>query len=316
MSDPLVSIVLLTRNGGSGLRDLIGALSRQRTDFAVEVIALDSGSTDGSAEWLEESPYVHQVVRIPSAQFNHGTTRNQGIQLARGAFAVLVVQDALPVSDQWLANLVAPLRRDPQVAGAFCRQQPRPDARAITVDYLERWAGASSESRRVTFADPRALEALDPGARLQACTFDNVCSCLRRSVWERLPFGETVIAEDVEWAQRALRAGYTLEYVADAAVVHSHDRSAGYELARTYLLHHRLFELFGLRTIPRARDLARAIASAARLHLRCERAARGAGRRATGVWRALSLAVAWPLGQYLGGLSAAKGYKAVRWRAI
>ena len=125
-----------------------------------------------------------------------------------------------------------------------------------------------------------------------------------------------MIAEDLEWAQRALRAGYTLEYVADAAVVHSHDRSAGYELARTYLLHHRLFELFGLRTIPRARDLARAIASTARLHLRCERAARAAGRRATGVWRALSLAVAWPLGQYLGGLSASRGYKPVRWRAV
>ena len=316
MSDPLVSIVLLTRNGGSGLRDLVGSVSRQRTEFTIEIIAVDSGSTDGTAEWLEQSPYVHQVVRIPPAQFNHGTTRNLGIQRARGQFAVLIVQDALPVSDRWLANLVAPLRRDPQVAGAFCRQQPRPDARALTVDYLERWAGASSESRRVTFADPHALEALDPGARLQACTFDNVCSCLRRSVWERLPFAETVIAEDLEWAQRALRAGYTLEYVADAAVVHSHDRSASYELARTYLLHHRLFELFGLRTIPRARDLARAIARTARLHLRCERAARAAGRRATGVWRALSLAVAWPLGQYLGGLSAARGRKPVRWRAV
>ena len=86
--------------------------------------------------------------------------------------------------------------------------------------------------------------------------------------------------------------------MADAAVVHSHDRSAGYELARTYLLHHRLFELFGLRTIPRARDLARAIASTARLHLRCERGAHAAGRKATGVWRAL---------QPRGGLAARAG---------
>lgn len=316
MSDPLVSIVLLTRNGGSGLRDLVEAIALQRADFATEVVAVDSGSTDGTAEWLEQSPHVHQVVRIPPAQFNHGTTRNLGIQRAHGALAVLVVQDAVPASDQWLAHLVAPLRRDPQVAGAFCRQRPRPDARAITVDYLERWAGASPAPRRVAFADPGALEALDPGARLQACTFDNVCSCLRRSVWERLPFLETVIAEDLEWAQRVLQAGYTLEYVADAAVVHSHDRSAGYELARTYLLHHRLFELFGLRTIPRARDLPRAIASTTRLHLQCERRARATGTRATGLWRALGLAVAWPLGQYLGGLSASRGCKPVRWRAV
>jgi rhamnosyltransferase len=277
---------------------------------------VDSGSTDGTAEWLEQSPCVRRVVRIAPNQFNHGTTRNLGIEQARGEFVVLIVQDALPAADDWLARLVAPLRHDPRVAGTFCRQRPRPDARAITVSYLDEWAGASAEPRHVWFDDAAALAALPPAAQLQACTFDNVCSCLRRSVWQQIRFRATVIAEDLEWAQRALQAGYSLAYVADAAVVHSHDRSAGYELARTYLLHHRLFELFGLRTIPRSRDLARAIASSATRHLRCERRARLAGTGAAGRWRALGLAVAWPLGQYLGGLSAAKGYKPVRWRAV
>jgi rhamnosyltransferase len=316
VNEPLVSIVLLTWNGGRDLRELVGAIARQRVDFAFEVVAVDSGSTDGTAEWLEQSAGVARVVRIAPDQFNHGTTRNLGIEQSRGALVVLIVQDAVPASDDWLARLVAPLRHDPRVAGTFCRQRPRPDARAITVSYLEGWAGASPAPRRVSFADAGALDALDPGAQLQACTFDNVCSCLRRAVWQQIPFRATVIAEDLEWARRVLRAGHTLEYVADAAVVHSHDRSAGYELARTYLLHHRLFELFGLRTIPRARDLARAIVSSARRHLRCERSARAAGQGAAGRWRALGLAVAWPLGQYLGGLSASKGYKPVRWRAV
>jgi len=316
VNDPLVTIVLLTWNGGSSLRELVGVIARQQADFEFEIVAVDSGSTDGTAEWLEQAPSVARVTRIAAHQFNHGTTRNLGIDQARGELVVLIVQDALPTSDDWLARLVAPLRRDPRVAGAFCRQRPRPDARAITVSYLEGWAGTSPEPRSVFFDDAHALAALPPGAQLQACTFDNVCSCLRRSVWQQIPFRATVIAEDLEWAQRALQAGHSLEYVADAAVVHSHDRSAGYELARTYLLHHRLFELFGLRTIPRARDLARAIAGSATRHLRCEQTARAAGQGAAGRWRALGLAVAWPLGQYLGGLSAAKGYKPVRWRAV
>jgi len=316
MSEPLVSIVLLTWNGGSDLRELVGAVARQRADFAFEIVAVDSGSIDGTAEWLEQSPSVARVVRIPPEQFNHGTTRNLAIEQARGAMVVLIVQDALPTADDWLMRLVGPLRRDPRVAGTFCRQRPRPDARAITVRYLEGWAGASPETRRVSFDNAQALDALDPAAQLQSCTFDNVCSCLRRSVWEQIPFRATVIAEDLEWARRALQAGHSLEYVADAVVVHSHDRSAGYELARTYLLHHRLFELFGVRTIPRARDLPRAVASSARLHLSCERTARAAGRGAAGWWRALGLAVAWPLGQYLGGLAASKGYPPVRWRAV
>ena len=64
MSDPLVSIVLVTCNGGRLLRELVEMVSRQRTDFEVEVIAVDSGSTDGTAEWLAQSPFVRDVIRI------------------------------------------------------------------------------------------------------------------------------------------------------------------------------------------------------------------------------------------------------------
>src|SRR5256885_445805 len=82
-----------------------------------------------------------------------------------------------------------------------------------------------------------------------------------RSIWERPPFGSTPIAEDLEWAREVLLAGHRLAYVPRAVVVHSHDRSARYELARTYLLHRRLFELFQLRTIPDVPSLARAVAA-------------------------------------------------------
>ena len=195
---------------------------------------------------------------------------------------MLIVQDALPTRRRLAdapgraaaarpargGNVLPPAARVPTPA-----RSPSATSR--------RWAGASPDARRVSFENAQALDALDPGAQLQACTFDNVCSCLRRSVWEQIPFRATVIAEDLEWARRVLQAGHSLEYVADAVVVHSHDRSAGYELARTYLLHHRLFELFGVRTIPaRARSPAgdcqqRPAAPALRAH----GARGGAGRR-------------------------------------
>ena len=299
MSEPLVSIVLLTRNGGSGLRELVDAIARQRTEFTFETVAIDSGSTDGTAEWLEQSPAVARVVRIAPDRFNHGTTRNLGIEQARGAFVVLIVQDALPTADDWLARLVAPLQRDPCVAGTFCRQRPRPGARAITVSYLEGWAGASPEPRRVSFDDARALDALDPLARLQACTFDNVCSCLRRSVWTRIPFRRTPIAEDMEWGREVLLAGWRLRYTPEAVVIHSHERSARHELWRTRASHARLAALFGLRTVPRARDLLRAWSWTLAQHWRLARPAERP--------HALALAVVLPLGQYLGGRAAAGG---------
>jgi rhamnosyltransferase len=308
---PLVSIVLLTRNAGAMLATVLEAIARQRTDFAYEVVAVDSASTDGTPARLARAA---RVISIPPDAFNHGLTRNLGVDHARGELIVFLVQDAVPASDDWLVTLTAPLRADPEVAGAFGRQLPHQEATAITRCYLDRWVAASPTPRSVRLASPAALDALDPMERLRLCAFDNVCSCVRRSAWERIPFAAVPIAEDLEWARAVLLAGYRIEYVPDARVFHSHERSAGYEFARTYELHRRLLALFGLRTIPTVPALVRAIGSSARLHLACER--RAGSRSRAGLGRALALAAAWPLGQYLGGLSAARGWKPLRVRSV
>jgi glycosyltransferase involved in cell wall biosynthesis len=310
VSVPLVSIVLLTRNGGATLKSTLEAIAHQRVDFSYEVVAVDSGSTDSTPALLERA--ARQVVHIPPGSFNHGLTRNLGVDCARGELIVFLVQDALPTSDDWLDRLTAPLRAHADVAGAFCRQLARPHASALTKHYLSGWVAASPTPRSVRLTGPADLARLDPLARLHMCAFDNVCSCIRRSVWQQIPFPDTPIAEDLEWGKTVLLAGYRVDYVPDAMVLHSHDRSARYELARTYVLHRRLLQLFDVRTIPTARLLIRAILSSVRLHLACERQAARAGTGKSGLRRALALAVAWPLGQYLGGLSAAKGWKPIR----
>ena len=106
-----------------------------------------------------------------------------------------------------------------------------------------------------------------------------------------------------------LLAGHRLAYVPEAEVIHSHDRSARYEFARTCVLHRRLYELFQLRTIPTLPLLARAIASSLVVHLRCQTQA---SRVLDGSGRAIALAFAWPLGQYLGAVSAVRGWKPFR----
>jgi rhamnosyltransferase len=252
---------------------------------------------------------------IAPQRFDHGLTRNFGIEHARGELVVLLVQDAVPADEHWLAELTAPLRTQPRVAGSFARQRPRPDASEITRYYHERWVAAATADRTISVADVAHFASLAPIERFLLCAFDNVCSCIRRSIWVAHPFRSTPIAEDLEWAREVLLAGHRLVFAPRAVVVHSHDRPARYELARTYLLHRRLFELFELRTIPTITGLARAITTSVGVHLRCARAsAANSGGRA--LPRALALAFAWPLGQYIGGLSAARGWKPVRLRTV
>jgi rhamnosyltransferase len=297
-----VSIVIPTRNGTVTLPAVLEALARQRIDIPVETLAIDSASTDDTVALLRR--HGVKVLDINSDAFDHGLTRNLGLSLATGDLVVLLVQDAVPASADWLSNLIAPFDADPQLAGTFARQEPSPNAGNITRHYHASYL-ASSPGGRIATLTSGAFSELEPAARLDRCTFDNVCSCVRRTVWQRHQFQSTAIGEDIAWAKNVLLAGYRLAYVPEAVVIHSHERSVRYEFWRTVTLHRELYRLFELRTIPSVPLLLRAISSSLALHVRLEWNARSFG-----------LAFAWPLAQYIGGLSAARGWPMRRRKGV
>ena len=309
---PLVSIVIPTLNGGLTLRRLLDAIGAQVTDFHREILAMDSGSTDGSLDAL--SAHGASVTCLSRNGFNHGETRNSGLARARGEFAVLIVQDAVPAGNDWLSELIRPLQHDPTLAGTFARQQPWPDASRLTTHYLMRWAASRPEPRTLASLTGSEFVRMTPGERHLACAFDNVCSCIRLSVWRTHPFRATPIAEDLEWAKDVLTSGYRLGYVPSARVWHSHERSVGYELQRTYRVHQRLHALFGLSTIPTVPALVRAVCSTVPLHARL--AAAEPRRRGRALLRGAGLAVAIPLGQYLGARSSRDRRELLRTRGV
>ncbi|TFG94727.1 MAG: glycosyltransferase, partial [Myxococcales bacterium] len=294
VSAPQVSVLLLTLDAMRGLPELWGRLAEQEIDARVEIVAVDSGSSDGTAEFLE--PRVDRFVRIPRERFNHGTTRNLGIETCRGEAVALLVQDALPAGPCWLSELVDAVR-DEAVAGAFSRQIPAPGASALSRQQLAGWVAAELAPRR-TRLSPQAFASLSPLERMRACAFDNVSSLVRREVWRQHPFPETPIAEDIAWGKRVLLAGWELAYAPGSAVFHSHDRSLRYELARTRLLHEELQRLFGLEAVGSLGDLVRCKAA----QMVGERDGDRADEvRAPREWlRVLGLACVWPTAQYLG----------------
>lgn len=302
MMQPQVSIVIPTCNGASTLPELLDGIAAQVTAVTWETVAVDSESGDGTVTLLDGR--VDRLIRIAREEFDHGLARNLAIRHSSGELVVLIVQDAVPASRRWLEELTDPLRKDPALAGTFARQLPRAGASRLTRRALSRWVASREIPHRGQVRDRAAFLALSPMARFELCAFDNVCSCIRRSVWERHPFPAAPFAEDLEWAREVLLAGHALAFAPNAAVVHSHERSLRHELARTRLAHRRLFELFELRTIPTARHLARALAVTLVDHLGCLLSEPGPRPGARDLLRALGLAVVWPVGQFLGARAA------------
>ena len=298
MTSPDVSVVIPTKNAGPLLREVLGKVRAQDTSRHVEIVAFDSGSTDGTVAMLRE--FGARVTEIPPSEFNHGLTRNQAIASARAPLVVLLTQDAVPADARWLEALLAPFE-DEEVAGTYARQIPRAAADALTRHSLESWVAGSRERRVQRLPDRASYLRLHPMERYRLCVFDDVCAAIRRSVWERIPYEWAYFAEDLDWGKKVLEAGYAIVYDPAAAVVHSHDRSVWYEYRRTYVCHRRLYELFGLRCVPTLRDAARnAFRGGARDVAYAWRHERRLGRRVGLTVRAPILALLSNLAQWRG----------------
>jgi len=226
------SVLIPVKNGGALLGDVLDAVLAQRTPWPFEVIVMDSGSTDGSVG-LVRARGVRCETIAPEA-FGHGRTRNQLAALSTGEFLVFITQDARPASTEWLANLVAACDAEPDVAGAFGPHRAHPDARLVTQRELAQHFAGFGQTQSVVRLDDRARFASDPGYRQWLHFFSNNNSCLRRSVWQRLPFPDVAFAEDQTWALAAVKAGYGKAYAPEAAVYHSHDFGIWETLQRNF----------------------------------------------------------------------------------
>jgi rhamnosyltransferase len=207
----VISVLIPVKDGGSDLIRCLQAIAAQKVDDEVEVVVVDSGSSDGSADRARElGATVHE---IPASEFVHGATRNLAARLSNGDVLVFTTQDAVPATDHWLARLVAALNGD-GVVGAYGRQLPHEDATPPEQFFLDFMYGASPRAQRLGGIEELSFEQT---------LFSNVNSAIPRSVWEANPFRDDVtMSEDQEWSRRMLLAGHTIVYEPEAAVRHSH----------------------------------------------------------------------------------------------
>ncbi len=206
-----VSVTLLTHNAGLLLRRLLQAVRDQKTDRTVEIVAVDSGSSDGTLDTLRE--FGARVDTIPSESFNFGRTRDRVFEKSRGAIVVCLSQDAIPAHPRWLENLVAPLG-DPEVAATCGRSIPDPD-RSFSQFPWERngWFYFTAEMGKFRERYGRGLS--------------NANSAIRWSVWERLRFGEQSIGEDFLFQTKLNKEGLRIAFPDDAPVLHHHTYTLG-----------------------------------------------------------------------------------------
>src|SRR5579862_2915194 len=209
-----VSVLVLTKNGMPDIHRSLKAVYDQEGVPPLEVIVVDSGSTDETLEVARGFPI--RIEHIPSASFHHARTRNFAAGLASGEILVLLSQDAIPSSGRWLESMIANFA-DPGVGAVYGRQVPMPGSSLERADALDLVYGGVRIVK-----DPAHRNGL--GYRFYH--FSDANAAIRRDVWEKTQFPEDLkVFEDLGIAKRILDSGWKIVYEPKAAVIHSHDHN-------------------------------------------------------------------------------------------
>ena len=106
---PLVSIVILNRNGRDHLGRCLAGLART-TYRDIEVIVVDNGSTDGSDRLAEEMQLAFPVQVVRNTENRSFSEANgQGVAAAQGGLICFLNNDIEPITDDWLGSMVETL---------------------------------------------------------------------------------------------------------------------------------------------------------------------------------------------------------------
>jgi len=204
---PRASVIIPAHNAAGTLCACLRAVKAQTLPPGTyEVLVVDDGSTDGTAERaLAEGA---QVLRQPHR--GAAAARNLGARHARGGILCFTDADCQPAPD-WLAELLL-LFEDPRVVGArgvYRSRQSAPVARFVQLEYEDRYR-RTREFPQIDFIDTYSA-AYRTDLFLTKGGFD-----------ESFP-GASV--EDQEFSFRLAKHGYCLVFQPSAIVYHRHPTS-------------------------------------------------------------------------------------------
>jgi GT2 family glycosyltransferase/glycosyltransferase involved in cell wall biosynthesis len=222
------SVIIPTWNAGAVFKKVIAQLEEQEAPWECEVLVVDSGSTDGTVEFVKSRPNI-KLHEIPNSEFQHGRTRNLAISLTNGEYIAVLTQDALPVDEYWLYNMVTSLEHYPNAAGVFGKHYAWPDADPYTKrDLANHFEGFEAHPYCVSkHTNSVKWSSKDLGWKQFLHFYSDNNSMLRREVWEKIPYPEVKFGEDQAWALKIIEAGYQKVYSKQGAVYHSHDFDEG-----------------------------------------------------------------------------------------
>lgn len=194
----LASVVIRAKNEAAHIGRTLELLARQTAADRLEVIVVDSGSTDGTTDIARA--HGARVVEIPPASFTFGYALNRGCAEAGADLIVALSAHAFPPDEEWAGRMLEPFA-DERVA-ATSGINYAPDGTPL----LERCVQDAEHARRHPLWG-----------------HGNTSGAFRAELWREHPFREDMpFTEDKEWGWHWMQRGYVVVIDPSFAAQHDH----------------------------------------------------------------------------------------------
>ncbi len=247
-----VSVVIPTLNAGPEFSWLLRKLRSQQAVREVEIVIVDSGSTDSTVETARAAGA--RVIEIAPSEFSHSHARNLGATGASGEYLLFMVQDAYPIGHFWLYGMLRYLldHGADKLAAVSCAEYSRSDSDMMydsMIDTHYRFLGCLEHDRLAGFGGNDQLSLRTRGQ------LSDVACLIPADLFSRYHYRGNY-AEDLDLGIRLIKDGWRVAMLASIKVVHSHNRPSHYYLKRTFVDVVFLAALFEDFTYPQCRSLA------------------------------------------------------------
>ncbi len=198
------SIVIRAYNEEKHIGRLLEGI-RQQTIKDVEIILVDSGSTDATISIAES--FGAKIVHIRPQEFTFGRSLNLGAQAATRELIVIASAHVYPVYPDWLEALLRPFE-DSNMALTYGKQRGPGFAKFSEQQIFHQWYPDESKPKQIT------------------AFCNNANAAIRKSLWKKNPYDEEITGlEDLAWGKWAKETGFNIAYVAEAEIIHVHNET-------------------------------------------------------------------------------------------
>ncbi len=213
---PSVSIIIPTFNGADRIGNCLNALSAQAERHNAEIVVVNDGSTDNTADVVQ---VFSRVRLLNQANAGPAAARNRGATEARGSILLFTDDDCVPMED-WLDAMLEPFS-DPDVVGTkgvYRTRQKSLTARFVQIEYEDRYRMMQG----FTYID----------------FVDTYSAAFRRDRFLEMAGYDTsfplACAEDVELSYRMSARGWKMKFAPRAIVYHTHPDTIASYLKKKY----------------------------------------------------------------------------------